>query len=93
MENNEALELTVGSHIRIKSLGSKDQPLISIGIFKGYTVVGSSDGICLKLDEIHKDLTGKIRIIPSHMVMALDILKAAESDKEEEKESTNRYFG
>lgn len=93
MKNENVIELTVGSHVRIKSLGSKDQPLLSFGIFKGYAIVGASDGICLELDKVHKELTGKIRIIPSHMVMALDIMKAVKSDKKEEKETTERYFG
>lgn len=93
MKDKDAIELTVGSNCRIKSLGSKDKPLLSFGIFKGYTAIGSSDGICIELDEIHKDLAGKIRIIPSHMVMAIDILEAVKSDKKEEKETTERYFG
>lgn len=93
MNKKDAIELTIGSHLRVKSLGSKDQPLLSYGIFKGYTVVGSGDGVCIELDEVHKELAGKIRIIPSHMIMAIDILSPAKSDKSEEKELVERYFG
>lgn len=91
--DKKKIQLIEGSRYRIISLESKDRPLISKGIFKGYTIIGNVDAICLELDESHMELRGKMRIIPSHMVLCIDVISEVEEKKEEDEEVTSRYFG
>jgi hypothetical protein len=94
MKDNAKFQLTVGSKYRIRSLESRDNPLVSQGVFKGYTAFGHDDAICIELDEFHKEDSGKIRVIPAHMVIALDVLTAAEDkDLKEKDEEVSIYFG
>ena len=90
-EKNQIV-LTVGSQYRVKSLESKDAPLITHGKFMGYTPIGPDDGLCIELDDSHKDMAGRIRVIPSHMIIAIDIIKAAKSD-DVKKAPTSTMFG
>ncbi len=94
MKENAQFQLTIGSKYRIRSLESRDKPLISQGTFNGYTVFGHDDAVCIELDESHKENTGKIRVIPAHMVIAIDVLSAAEDKASKEKEEeASTYFG
>ena len=94
MKENAKFRMTVGSKYIIRSLESRDRPLISQGTFWGYTAFGSEDAICVELDDSHKDDAGRIRIIPAHMVIALDVLSAAEDKESKDKEDeASTYFG
>ena len=94
MKENAIFQLTPGSKYRIRSLESRDNPLISQGTFTGYTVFGHEDAVCIELDESHKEDAGRIRIIPAHMVIALDVLSAAEDkDSKVKEEEASTYFG
>lgn len=77
--------LTKGSRYRITSMETRDKPLISHGIFRGYAAVGPDDALCVELDSSHAELSGKIRLIPAHMVIAIDVVEQAEEKKEKEK--------
>ena len=91
-EDTHSVKLTVGSQYRVKSLESRDAPLITHGKFLGYTSIGHDDGLCMELDDSHKDMKGRIRVIPMHMIICIDIIKA--KDKEEEAERpTSAMFG
>jgi hypothetical protein len=39
MKDKEPQQLTVGSTYQINSLGSKDAPIVTSGIFKGYSIL------------------------------------------------------
>jgi hypothetical protein len=80
----EKIQLTVGSEYRITSMESRDKPLITTGIFKGYTMMGDIDSLCMELGPSHKDAAGKIRVIPSHMIISIDIISAAEEKKKDD---------
>jgi hypothetical protein len=84
------IQLTAGSEYKIMSMESRDKPLITKGTFKGYTMMGDIDALCIELDSSHKTERGKIRIIPSHMIISIDIISAAE---EEKKENESIYVG
>ena len=84
------IQLTVGSEYKITSMESRDKPLVTKGIFKGYTMIGEIDSLCMELGDSHKDSAGKTRVIPSHMIISIDIISAA---KEEEKKSESIYVG
>ncbi len=91
-EETEPIILTVGSQYRIKSLESRDAPLISHGKFLGYTSIGNDEGLCIELDESYKDMSGRVRVIPMHMIVCIDIIKAKEK-KDEKKKSSSTMFG
>ena len=88
MPENDFVVLTKGSRYRITSMETRDKPLITHGIFRGYAAVGPDDGICLELDQSHPDMAGKIRIIPCHMVISIDVVEQAEEKREKEKPGT-----
>jgi hypothetical protein len=84
------IQLTVGSEYKITSMESRDKPLVTKGIFKGYTMIGEIDSLCMELGDSHKDSAGKIRVIPSHMIISIDIVSVA---KEKEKNDESIYVG
>ncbi len=92
MKKNEIFELKVGAKYQIRSLGSKDEPILSTGKFIGYGAMGNSDAICLELDKSHKVLAGKIRMIPSHMIMSLDIIAEPKEKIKPEKDAMERSY-
>lgn len=73
---DEVPSLTLGSKFRVVSLESRDKSVETTGVFKGITTVGSIDAIALETAE------GRIRVIPSHVVLSIDIVEAV---KDEEK--------
>lgn len=83
---NDKLQLTPGSKYRIASLESRDKTLITTGIFKGYIMIGEIDALCMEMDETHKELSGKIRIVPAHMILSIDVITVAKQKREKEEE-------
>jgi len=83
--------LTKGSRYRIQSVETRDKPMVSHGVFHGYAAVGPDDAICLELDESHKELAGKVRLIPCHMVLSIDIVEQVEDKKEKAAEPKAMY--
>lgn len=92
MTDDDNLELVEGSKYVITSLGSRDEPMKSTGVFCGFTTIGNGGALCIKLDKSHKGLGGKIRIIPAHMILAIDVVKSAKKSDEKETESTSRSY-
>jgi len=88
MPENDLIVLTKGSRYRITSMETRDRPLITHGLFRGYAAIGPDDGICVELDASHAEIAGKIRIIPCHMIIAIDVVEQAEEKKEKEKPGT-----
>jgi hypothetical protein len=91
ISEEKPLVITKGSKYRVVSLESRDQPLVTHGTFLGYTAIGSNEGLCMKLDESHKESAGRMRIIPAHMVASIDVIKAAEPEKDKVKEPTTMF--
>ena len=79
----DVIVLTPGSKYKVKSLEARDKPLISGGTFVGYAAIGHDEGMCIELDASHEEKAGKIRIIPTHAIVSLDIIEAV--DKEDKK--------
>ena len=84
--------LTLGSKYHVRSLASREAVLETRGVFRGFTSVGSIDGLAMELDESHKELKGKMRVIPSHMVLSIDILEAAKKDEAETAEDLSMHY-
>ncbi|UCD91925.1 MAG: hypothetical protein JSV43_06735 [Methanobacteriota archaeon] len=83
-EGKKDFVLTKGSKYRVKSLETREKPLVSHGTFEGYTVIGHDEAIVIFLDDSHKDSAGRKRIIPTHMVLAIDVVEAVEEGKKRE---------
>ena len=81
----EFVVLAKGSRYRITSMETRDKPLLTHGIFKGYAAIGPDDALCIELDASHAEHAGKVRLIPCHMIIAIDVLEQAEEHKEKEK--------
>ena len=92
MKKPEIQELVAGSIYRITSLGSREEPMITTGKFLGYAGLGNADAICIELDKSHKKLAGKVRMIPSHMILALDVLKEEKDKDKSDKETMERSY-
>ena len=85
-------KLMEGSKYLIRSIGGKDEMLITQGEFVGYASIGKGDGgICIKLDKSHGDMINKIRIIPLMMILSIDIIKSKKEEKKK-KEVDNQYY-
>lgn len=91
LKKQEKIQLTEGSTYKITSIGTRDKPTVTNGKFKGYTVIGNMDAVCIELDKSHRSLKGKLRIIPTHMVMTIDIVSAKRAKEEKASEEAVFY--
>jgi hypothetical protein len=87
--DDSPIHLTLGSRYRIRSLASREAVLETSGTFRGVVSVGSIDGLAMEVDA--GDMAGKVRVIPTHMVVAIDILEAA-SKQEEAVENADMHY-
>ena len=92
MPEEESVTLTRGSRYRIVSIETREKSMISHGVFRGYGTIGPDEAITLELDESHKDQKGKLRLIPCHMVLAVDIVEQVREEKEKQ-ERPERMYG
>ncbi|HMA83832.1 MAG TPA: hypothetical protein VKP59_06345 [Candidatus Thermoplasmatota archaeon] len=93
MKKKPELELTKGSEYKIYSLSSRNSTMESVGIFKGYTAIGSDEaGFLLQLDHTEEN-DGIMRIIPLHAVLAIDVIKAEPKDTDKEDTEIPHYVG
>lgn len=91
---DEAIVLTPGSLYRIKSLESRDKPLETIGVFKGYAAIAHDTAIVLDVDISAGEKKERlVRLIPSHMIISIDVLKAEKAEELKESDSNPVYFG
>ena len=92
-KKEDVIMLTPGSKYAIRSLESRDKPLVSSGTFRGYTVIAGDDAVCIELDDTHEKLSGKLRIIPTHMIMAIDVVKAAAPEDRSDEDTAKAAYG
>ena len=81
-----------GWRYRIVSQSNDDEPLVTVGTFRGYNALGSDSALVITLDSFHLDEAGRIRIIPCPMVMVMELLEMREEEKEA-KDERAVYFG
>ena len=91
MPEDVPVVLTKGSRYRIQSIETREKPMVSHGVFRGLGAIGADEAICLELDGSHGELAGKIRLIPTHMVISVDIVAQIEEKKEKAKEPKTMY--
>jgi hypothetical protein len=92
-KKDDAIVLTKGSQYKVKSLEAKDKPMETVGIFKGYAAIAHDTAIVMQLEKQLSDETARIRLIPSHMILSIDVLKVEEEKEETEKDTNAVYFG
>jgi len=92
-KKDDAIVLTPGSLYRIKSLEARDKPMETVGIFKGYAAIAHDTAIAMELNGPGAEEKGRLRLIPSHMIISIDVLKAEKEKEEKESESNAVYFG
>jgi hypothetical protein len=108
MAKGDVPKLTPGSKYRILSMMTRDEPLVSEGTFKGYTVVGSMDALCMEVEpETGPESGGKkagtrskkssrkksLRLIPAQMIISIDILSQKKEKKDDaDQQSASRYY-
>lgn len=94
MNKNSSMELTEGSKYKIISLGGKDKTLETQGIFRGFMSIGiDENAIMIELNKEHGDLSGKTRVIPLHVILAIDVLEMKENEKEDDDKGVSHYVG
>ncbi len=89
-----AIALTNGSKIRIRSAGTRDDALITSGMFRGLVSVGGDNSIAIEISEGPKEEKGLIRLIPLNAILAIDVLEAAkpEEEKRADPAASQAYF-
>ena len=94
MNKEKKMELTEGSVYKITSLGGRDKPLETEGIFKGFISIGVDEtGLLMELNKSHGEMKGKIRIIPLHVILLVDVLNAKDDEKIDEYKGMSHYVG
>jgi len=88
-KKDERVDLTLGSKYKIRSLASREAVLETSGTFRGVVSVGTIDGLAMEIGE--GELKGKMRVIPTHMVLAIDILEAAKKEEEATEDADMHY--
>jgi len=94
MNKERKWELTEGSEYKIYSLGGRENPIETYGIFKGYVTIGlDENGILIELNHKHGEMKGKTRILPLTVLLAIDILKMEENEIKEDDKGVSHYVG
>jgi len=94
MIKEKKMELTEGSEYKITSLGARDRVLETEGVFKGFISIGVDEtGLLMELSASHGEMAGKIRIVPLHVILLIDILSAKEDAKKEDDKGMAHYVG
>ena len=88
------ITLAPGSKIRVRSAGSRDEALLSMGTFRGLVSVGGENNLALEVEDGPKEEKGRIRLIPLNAILAIDILEAAKPPEEEKRADPSQpaYF-
>jgi hypothetical protein len=94
MNIKNELELTVGSEYKIISLGGRESTIESEGLFEGFVSVGVDEiGLIIRLGKKHGNMNNKIRIIPLHVILAIDVLDAKPNEKKDADKERPHYVG
>jgi hypothetical protein len=94
MDKKQEMELTEGSSYKITSLGGRDTTLETEGVFKGFISIGVDEvGLLMELGSAHGKMAGMIRIVPLHVLLAIDVLEVKPNEKKDDEKRTSHYFG
>ena len=94
MTKKEEVQLTEGSKYKIYSIGGRDTAMETEGVFKGFSQFGIDEGgLVIELGENHGSMHGKLRILPLHAILAIDILDEKPDEKKSEDKETAHFYG
>jgi hypothetical protein len=83
-------KLTNGSRYRIISRWNDYTTKTTEGEFHGHIMIGTDTGLCLKVEEDGKAV---YRIIPSMVILSIDIISIKEENEEKKKETPQVSYG
>ena len=92
-KDEDIVGLTKGSRYRVTSKGSGETPLVTIGVFKGYTSFGHDSALSIQLDPEKEGAPVTYRLIPCLTVLAVDVLAFKPEERADEREEVKIYFG
>jgi hypothetical protein len=94
MNTEKKMELTEGSTYKITSIGARDSMIETEGTFKGFISIGVDEtGLLMDLGKSHGEMVGKIRIIPLHVILLIDVLDAKENKVKDDYKGISHYVG
>lgn len=92
MMKDKKMEITEGSVYKITSIGARDNVLETEGTFKGFISIGVDEtGLLMELSPNHGDMAGKIRIVPLHVILLVDVLESKENEKKDDDKGISHY--
>jgi len=88
------INLSPGSKIRVRSAGTHEESMESVGSFRGLVSIGGENSLAVELDGAVKEEKGRIRLVPLNAILAVDILEAAKPPEEEKRADPSQpaYF-
>jgi len=95
MDKKEDWKLIEGSRYKILSIGGRDNSLETEGIFRGYATIGIEEaGLVIDLCAENEKGGDKLRIVPLHAILAIDVLDVEQHErKDEDREPSSHYYG
>lgn len=79
-------KLTPGSTYRVTSVETREETFTTEGTFEGITSMGSVDALILDVGD------GQRELIPTHVVLKLEVLEAVGPDELDDEESDVHYM-
>ncbi len=92
-DEQEIFMMTKGSRYRLTSVESRGTSMRTSGVFMGFATIGTDDAVVMEMDENHEEDEGRTRVIPLHMILAIDVLETAEPEEEDEETRPETMFG
>lgn len=93
--NRPNIALTVGSRVKAYSAGAEEEGLVSEGIYRGLVSVAGDNHLAIELSHDGEE-KGRIRLIATSALWAIDIVEAAKAEEERRSEKpavSPGYFG
>lgn len=78
-------KLTSGSTYRVTSVRTREETFTTEGVFQGMTSMGSVDAMVLEVDD-------GTELLPTHMVLKIEVLEAVGEDEAEADGSDVHYM-
>lgn len=95
-KKRSGISLTTGSTVVLRSGDKGEAPLVTRGTFRGYVSLGGGDqAMAIEMDESGgAEAKGRIRLIPSAVLLSVEILHHATPEEEKKTPEANPiYFG
>ena len=80
--------------MRVRSAGPNEEAIESVGLFRGLVSIGGDNALAIELQGTDKEEQGRVRLVPSSALLAVDILEAAKAEEEKRAEPSQSpgYF-